>query len=159
MTDNTVSNTAIVVERMFDAPVDLIWQLWTDPEHFAQWYGPHGFTVPVAEMNLEVGGKRRICMEMKTPDNTMQFWTVGAFTTITPPTHLSYTESRADADGNIIVQADDQPTTTQVTIVLEAKGDQTKMTLTHAGIPEGQEGAKGGWEQAFDKLADYIANM
>ena len=62
MSDARVSENAIVIERTFDAPVNLVWQLWTDPEHFKQWYGPTGFTIPVAEMDLQVGGKRLICM-------------------------------------------------------------------------------------------------
>jgi uncharacterized protein YndB with AHSA1/START domain len=49
MSDSTTTNNALVIERDFDAAVDLIWQMWTDPEHFKKWYGPKGFTVPVAE--------------------------------------------------------------------------------------------------------------
>ena len=40
MTDDNGSPSAVVIERSFDAPVDLIWQMWTDPEHFSAWYGP-----------------------------------------------------------------------------------------------------------------------
>ncbi len=50
MTKSTVSEDAVVIERTFDAPIDLIWQMWTDPENFKKWYGPKGFSVPVADM-------------------------------------------------------------------------------------------------------------
>jgi uncharacterized protein YndB with AHSA1/START domain len=46
MTDTEGSRDAVVIERTFDAPVDLIWQMWTDPEHFKEWFGPTGATIP-----------------------------------------------------------------------------------------------------------------
>ena len=44
------------IERTFDAPIDLIWAMWTEPDHFANWYGPMGATIPKAEMDVRVGG-------------------------------------------------------------------------------------------------------
>ena len=55
---------------------------------------PKGFTVPVAEMDVRVGGKRLICMEMKTPDGSMKMWTTGEYTEIVPNQRLVYTESQ-----------------------------------------------------------------
>jgi uncharacterized protein YndB with AHSA1/START domain len=46
MTDENGPQDAVVIERTFDAPVGLIWQMWTDPDHFAAWYGPDGATIP-----------------------------------------------------------------------------------------------------------------
>ncbi|MEO0565076.1 MAG: SRPBCC domain-containing protein, partial [Chloroflexota bacterium] len=99
MTDNTKQTDALVIERVLDAPVDMIWKLWTEPEHFKQWYGPNGMQVPVAEMDLRVGGVRRVCMEMQTPDGTMQMWTLGAFTEIVINERLVYTEQYTDPEG------------------------------------------------------------
>ena len=42
MSDNTMTKDAVVIERTFDAPVDLIWQMWTQAEQFKNWYGPKG---------------------------------------------------------------------------------------------------------------------
>ena len=53
MTDINGSPDAVVIERSFDAPVDLIWKMWTDPEHFKAWYGPDGASIPVAKMDVE----------------------------------------------------------------------------------------------------------
>lgn len=161
MSNNTVTQDAVVIERAFDAPADLIWQLWTDPKHFKQWYGPKGFTVPVAEMNLRVGGKRLICMA--SPDGSMKMWTTGEFTSINPTDLLVYTESPADESGNVVSPAamgmpEGYPTTTEITVLLEDLGGRTKMTMTHAGMPA-DSGAGGGWNQAFDKLADYIGTV
>jgi uncharacterized protein YndB with AHSA1/START domain len=158
MDDSTISKDAVVIERTFDAPVDLIWQMWTQAEHFKKWYGPKGFTVPVAEMDMRVGGKRLICME--SPDGSMKMWTTGEYTEIVPNERLVYTDSPADENGNVVSPSaigmpDGYPATTEVTVLLEDLGGRTKMVMTHAGIPADSGGA-GGWAQAFDKLADHV---
>ena len=159
---NSKSNQdAVVIERTFEAPVDLVWQMWTDPEHFKQWYGPQGFSVPVAEMDLRVGGKRLICMA--SPDGSMKMWTTGEYTEIVPKVRLVYTESPADEDGNLVSPAamgmpEGYPATTEVSVVLEVLDGRTKMVMKHAGMPAGS-GAGGGWEQAFDKLAEHIETV
>jgi uncharacterized protein YndB with AHSA1/START domain len=154
----TVSEDAVVIERTFNAPVDFIWQMWTQPEHFQKWYGPQGFTVPVAEIDVRVGGKRLICMA--SPDGSMKMWTTGEYLEIVPNERLVYTESPADENGNVVSPSamgmpEGYPTTTEVTVLLQDLGGRTKMVMTHAGVPAGS-GANGGWNQAFDKLADHI---
>ena len=158
MTSNNTSEDTVVIERIFDAPVDLVWQMWTNPEHFKQWYGPMGFTVPVADMELRIGGKRLVCME--SPDGSMKMWTTGEYTQIAPNERLVYTESPADENGNAVSPSamgmpEGYPTMTEVTVVLEDLDGQTKMVMKHAGMPA-ESGAGGGWNQAFDKLADYL---
>lgn len=161
MTDSTVSEDAVVIERTFDAPVELIWQMWTNPEHFKNWYGPQGFTIPIADMDLRVGGKRLVCMS--SPDGSMKMWTIGEYTEITPNQRLVYTESPADENGNVVSPSamgmpEGYPTTTEITVQLEDLGGRTKMIMTHAGMPA-DSGAGGGWEQAFDKLVDHISTV
>jgi len=161
MTKSTVSDDAVVIERTFDAAVDLIWQMWTQPEHFKKWYGPKGFTVPVADMELRVGGKRLICMA--SPDGSMKMWTTGEYIEIVPNERLVYTESPSDENGNVVSPSamgmpDGYPATTEVTVLLEDLGGRTKMMMTHAGVPA-DSGAGGSWEQAFDKLADHVETV
>lgn len=158
MSENTISKEAVVIERIFDISADHIWQMWTDPEQFKKWYGPQGFRVSVADMDLHVGGKRLICMA--SPDGSMKMWTTGEFVEIEPNQRLVYTESPADEDGNLVSPAamgmpEGYPATTEVTVVLEDLGGRTKMVMTHAGIPADSPGASG-WNQAFDKLENYI---
>lgn len=158
MSDSTISEDAVVIERVFEAPVDLVWQMWTNPEHFKNWYGPTGFTVPVAEMDVRVGGKQLVCMA--SPDGSMKMWTTGEYTEVVPNERLVYTDSPADENGNVVSPSamgmpDGYPTTTEVTVQLEDLGGRTKMVMTHAGVPA-DSGAGGGWEQAFAKMASYI---
>ncbi len=163
MSNSTVSEDAVVIERIFDAPTDLIWKMWTQPEHFQSWYGPQGVTVPVAEMDVRVGGKRLICMEMQTPDGGMKMWFTGEYREVTPNERLVYTDSMADEHGNVVAPSamgmpNEHPETTEVTVLLEKLGGRTKMVMTHAGIPADSGGA-GGWEQAFAKMTDHIETV
>ena len=157
MTDDNNSQDAVVIERNFDAPVDLIWQMWTDPDHFAAWYGPDGATIPAAKMDVRVGGVRLVSMEMQTPNGPMQMWFTGEYREVVKNVRLVYTESMSDEHGTVLSPADmgmpdGHPTTTEVRVQLESVGASTKMVMTHAGIPADSPGSAG-WTMAFDKLA------
>ena len=161
MNDSTISKDSVVIERIFDASTELIWQMWTLPEHFKKWYGPKGFTVPVAELDVRVGGKRLVCMA--SPDGSMKMWTTGEHTEVIPTQRLAYTESHADEDGNVVSPAamgmpDGYPMTTEVIVLIEDHDGRTKMVMTHAGVPADSPGASG-WNQAFDKLAEQIETV
>lgn len=164
MSDSTLSKDAVVVERTFDAPAGVIWQMWTQPELFKTWYGPEGFSVPVAEMDVRVGGKHLFCMERQTPNGSMKMWSTGEYIEVIPNKRLVYTDSMADENGNMVSPTaygmnDDYPATTEVTVVLEEQDGRTRMVMTHAGLPNGGQGAGGGWEQAFAKLAAQIETL
>lgn len=152
---------SVVIERHFDAPVELVWKMWTESEHFAAWYGPTGATIPVAKMNVWVGGSRHICMAMETPNGPMQMWFVGEFLKIVANERLVYTEAMSVEDGNVISPAqmgmpEGHPETTQVIVELEPVDGKTKMTMTHIGVPADSPGASG-WGMAFDKLNAYLS--
>ena len=160
MIDSVGSQDAVRIERTFDAPVDLIWQMWTDPEHFAAWYGPTGATMPVAEMEVRVGGTRLVCMEVTTPNGPMRMWITGEYREVIENKRLVYTESMSNENGDIIAPSDlgmppGHPTTTEVRVELEGLGGRTKLVMTHIGIPADSPGAIG-WAMAIDKLAAHI---
>jgi uncharacterized protein YndB with AHSA1/START domain len=163
MIDNSDSLDAVVMERSFDAPVDLVWQMWTDPEHFKEWYGPDGASIPVANMDVRVGGRRLVCMDVQSPNGPMQMWFVGEFQEVVENERLVYTESMSDENGNVQSPSDmgmpgGHPTTTEVNIDLEDVGGRTRMVLTHRGIPADSPGAAG-WTMALDKLAARIGQL
>lgn len=146
----------VKITRTFDAPIATVWEMWADPANFQKWYGPNGFSVPVAEMDVTVGGTRKICMEMVTPDRTMSMWFTGTYKEISAPHRLVYTESMCDPDGNVLSPADmgmpeGTPDTTEIIVELSEEGGKTVMVLTHVGVPAGTPG-EGGWMQAIDKM-------
>src|SRR3954449_1876611 len=59
---NDSADREIVAVRVFDAPRELVWKLWTDPHHVAQWWGPNGFTNTIHEMDVRPGGVWRFIM-------------------------------------------------------------------------------------------------
>lgn len=150
------------IERVFDSPIALVWAMWTDEDHFANWYGPTGATVPHAEMDVQVGGRRLITMAFETPDGEMQMHFAGEYIEIEPTTRLVYTEFVADADGNVTGSEDmgmpeGTPTETRVTVELEDLGQQTRMVMTHVGVPADSPGGRG-WEAALDKMQARLAD-
>ena len=70
---------------MFDAPLDLIWKMWTDPEHVANWWGPQGMMTRVDELDLRIGGSWRYTMLMP---NGGEYPQSGVFGEIVPPKQL-----------------------------------------------------------------------
>jgi uncharacterized protein YndB with AHSA1/START domain len=160
MMDANVSKDAVVIEHRFDAPVELIWQMWTDPAHFRAWYGPEGASIPTAEMEVRVGGSRLVCMEVQTPNGPMRMWFAGEYLEVVENERLVYTEFMSDENGIVKSPTDmgmpeGHPTTTEVRVEIHADGVGTRMVLTHSGIPDGSPGAAG-WRMAIAKLTDYL---
>lgn len=153
----------VKIEREFDAPIEDVWAMWTDPELFKKWYGPMGMSVPTAEMDVVVGGTRKVCMKMTSPERTMSMWFTGVYKEVRRPSRLVYTESMCTEDGTIISpqsmgMPEGTPDITEVIIELKEVDGKTVMTMAHVGVPEGSAG-EGGWNQAFDKLADRLATQ
>ncbi len=153
----------VQIERIFNAPIDLIWAMWTEAEHFANWYGPMGAKIPSAEMDVRVGGARRIAMQMDTPRGPMQMFFIGEYREVNPKTRLVYTEAMADAHGNALTAEQmgmpaGAPMTTSIVVELEDLGERTKMVMTHVGIPADSPGGQG-WAMAIDKLEARVAEL
>jgi uncharacterized protein YndB with AHSA1/START domain len=160
MADSSDTQDAVVLERTFDAPVDLVWEMWTVPDHFQAWYGPDGATVPVAEMDVRVGGRRLVAMKMQTPDGPMQMWFTGEYREIVDHELLVYTEAIADEHGNVLPPSqagipEGHPSETEIRVEFTDLGDRTAIVMTHAGVPADSPGAAG-WQMAFDKLAAHL---
>jgi uncharacterized protein YndB with AHSA1/START domain len=163
MAEGRSSEDAVVIERTLDAPVELIWQMWTDPEHFASWYGPDGASIPDARMDVRVGGTRLVSMLVQTPRGAMTMCFTGEYLEVVQNKRLVYTESMSDENGTVIAPTDlgmpeGHPTTTEVRVELDDLGGRTRMVMTHAGIPAGSPGAAG-WTMALDKLAAHVTAL
>jgi uncharacterized protein YndB with AHSA1/START domain len=153
----------VEIERTFDAPIDLIWAMWTEADHFSNWYGPMGARIPKADMDVTVGGKRHIAMEMDTPNGPMQMYFVGEYREIDPKTRLVYTEAMADGDGNAMTAEQmgmpaGAPMETSVVVELEDLGGRTRMVMTHVGVPADSPGGQG-WNMAIDKMEARVAEL
>ena len=77
----------IAATRVFDAPRELVWRMWTDPLHIIHWWGPNGFTCPVAVMDVRVGGRSLVCMSA--PDwGFPALYSTWAYTLVDAPRRL-----------------------------------------------------------------------
>ena len=151
---------ALVIERVFDAPRELVWKAWTEPEPFMRWWGPKGYTAPVYKVDLRVGGKYLYCM--RSPEG-QDFWGTGVYREIVPLERIAYTDSFADAEGNLVPPTHygfgaDFPSELLVIVTFEDYEGKTKLTLKHLGLPAGElsEQTAAGWNESFDKLADIL---
>lgn len=150
----------LVITRVFDAPRELVWKAWTDPERMMQWWGPKGFTSPACKIDLRVGGVYLYCM--RSPEGK-DYWSTGVYQEILPLERIVCTDSFADETGNVVPAShygmgSDLPMEMLVTVTFEEHGGKTTMILRHVGFPEGTmtEMAKAGWNESFDKLAESL---
>lgn len=157
-----VGERELVIERIFDAPRELVWRVWTEPEHVMRWWGPAGFTAPSCTIDLRVGGRYLYCM--RSPDG-QDYWSTGVFQELVPFERIVATDSFADAEGNVVPASyydmpEDLSLEFTITVTFEDLGDQTRMTLRHVGMSDAHAGdASGGWNESFDKLAALLAEI
>jgi uncharacterized protein YndB with AHSA1/START domain len=157
------SDREIVITRVFDAPRELMWKAWTDPEHVKRWWGPKGFTSPVCKNDLRVGGVYLYCMRSS---EGQDFWSTGVYRALIPPEQIVATDSFADERGNRVPAShygmgEDWPAELLVTVTFEAVEGRTKLTLRHSGIPAGQMSdlTEAGWKESFNKLATTLSDI
>ena len=149
----------IVINRVFNLPVSVVWLAWTDAEYFKKWWGPRGFTCPSSKMEAKVGGKYLSCM--RGPDGK-EFWSTGVVKELIPERKLVVTDSFSDDKGNIKSASEygmpgGWPKELLITVYLEEADGATKMKLKHQGVPnEMREDCIKGWNESFDKLEENI---
>ena len=143
----------VTLTRVFAAPRALVWKAWTDSKMMAQWFGPRGFTNPVCELDVRVGGSLRIVM--RGPDGN-DYPMKGVFREVVAPERLVFTNIALDKDGNHLLEG-------ETTVTFAESNSKTTLTLrTHAvGLvpiaPQMLAGMEAGWTQSIDKLEELVA--
>jgi uncharacterized protein YndB with AHSA1/START domain len=142
----------LVLERVFDAPRDLVWKVMTDPERVTHWWGPHGYTTTVVEMDLRPGGRWR-WINHTTGGEDAPF--KGEYLEVVPPERIVQTQI-FDVPG-----FDDRAAVN--TMILEDLGTRTRL-VARSRFPSVEDlqgalatGMIGGALQTYDRLADEIA--
>ena len=139
MTDPPIERE-FTITRVFDAPRELVWKAWTDPDQVARWFGPAGISTPRSTITMDVrpGGTFELTM-VGDADGT-EYPSGGTFLEVDEPERLVW----RDRDIDLLVT---------VTFV-DLRG-RTEMTCHVAGRTGGAE-AYDGWSTMFDKLADVL---
>lgn len=148
--------STLVLSRVFDAPRELVFDAWTQPEHVAQWWGPAGFENTRVDIDLRVGGEFRVFM--RAPDASVHVCT-GAFIEIARPARLVYEGETVEGHpcGAGI------PPYARVSVAFEeAAGGKTKLTITtEFRSPEARLAAKAArfdtsWLEGLERLAESL---
>jgi len=148
---NDASNRSLTLKRTFNAPVALVWEAWTQPEHIAQWWAPKGIKITVAEHDFKVGGKWKYIMPM--PDGN-EFISDGVYSVI-----VSFEK--------IFTSANFKPMTEGVEIQVFFKKDGDRTHFTFEVIHPTEEYCKqqekmgfyNGWGSAFDRLEILVHSI
>lgn len=141
------------INRAFKAPRQAVWDAWTKPEQFKQWFMPAPFSVPSAELDVRPGGKIRV--DTKGPDGVIMPMT-GEYKVVEEPTKLVMTSSPLDGDGNALFEV-------QHTLMFSEDNGQTILDITAEVLSAGPDaeqflsGMKAGLNQALDQLAELVA--
>ena len=157
-----------LISRTFDAPRALVWKAWVDPRHLAQWWGPHGVTNTVCEVDLRPGGAHRIVM--RTADGT-DYPIKGVFREIVAPERLVMTldcsehpEAWQDMVNPARRKEDRNPAGELVqTVTFEDLGGSTRLTIRTrfetVAIRDAmvKMGMNEGWTQSLERLAALLA--
>lgn len=142
----------LTFERVFDAPRELVFKVWTDPYHVAQWWGPHGFAIPVSKVDPRVGGIFEVHMR---GEDGVNLPSVGTFHEVVPPSRIVFSSDLEDGNGNKLLEVVN-------TITLAEERGRTRMMLhikVLRAIPEvaGKLGQmEMGWSQSLERLENEI---
>jgi len=153
MAHQNTQRKEVTITRLFDAPRALVFKAWTDPKQLAQWWGPHGFTTPVCEVDVRAGGAIRI--DMRGPDGVV-YPMKGVFHEIVEPDRLVFTSGTfEDAEGNPQLEV-------FTTVTFAELSGKTKLTLQAVVVKSAPEvavaldGMEEGWSQSLDRLAEHL---
>lgn len=152
----------MVLTRRFDASVERVWQAWTDADDVKHWWGPQGYSAPVAEMDVRVGGTSLVCMRSPEGQDLYNTWT---YEKIEPFTELAFIQHFADKEGKRISPADvglppEIPAEVRHVLTFKALADsETELTVREQGYTVDWivDVSAAGMSQCLDKMAALFA--
>ena len=146
----------LFVERLFDAPRELVFKAWSEAERLSQWWGPRGWTVPYCKVDFRPGGVWHYCME---GPGGMQSWGKAVYNEIVVPERIVYTDTFSDEAGNqapgmpvmvITVEFIDEGGKTRVVSRGEFASREDLESLIQMGLIQGLT-------ETWDRLEEYLA--
>ncbi len=153
--------------REFDAPRELVFKAWSEPERLAKWWGPKGFTIEVKKLDFRAGGQFHYAMRNKDSVTFGKF----VYRDIQTPERIVFVNSFADELGNIIPPPFPDPWPTEMlnTVTLTERNGKTVLNLRVVPINanaqeeqtflEGHPSMHEGYGGTFDQLEEYLVNF
>lgn len=170
-TQSAVANVLskeFVIERLFDAPRDLVWKVFTERDHLMNWWGPKGFKVIAGNLDLKPGGSFHYGMQA--PDGS-EMWGKWVFREIVKPERLVFISSFSNKDGGLTRHpmaptwpiemlgaatfVDQGGKTLLVNRVVALNGSDEERATFEGGFDSMKQGYGGTWDQ----LAAYLASL
>jgi uncharacterized protein YndB with AHSA1/START domain len=138
------------ITRVFDAPRELVWAAWTEPERFSRWFGPRMLSAPVGRITLDTqpGGVWRVAL---VGEEGFEVTLDGTYREVEGPGRLVFTTGDPDNPG--------EGPASVVTIELVDMDGGTQMRFHQYGVNTDQEHAeqaRAGWTEFFDRLAEQV---
>ena len=151
MAENDLGKRTLSIRKTLDAPVELVWEAWTEPEHLAHWWGPKGLPVTIVEHDFRVGGKWKYVMPMP---NGSEFISEGEYSEI-----LRFQK--------IVTSANFRPMTegVEIRVLFEKDGDKTNFVFSVIHPTESYKaqqekmGFYNGWESTFTRFEECLAEL
>ncbi|HEX2050366.1 MAG TPA: SRPBCC family protein [Actinomycetota bacterium] len=145
----TPSDREIAMERVFDAPRELVFEAHTSCEHMANWWGPHGYTFGACELDFRPGGKWRIVH--RSPEGE-EFTFYGEFREIVPPERIVWTFGFEGMPGEpavetLTLEEHDGKTTLRALSVYDSRATRDAML---------ESGMESGASESMERLDDYL---
>jgi uncharacterized protein YndB with AHSA1/START domain len=144
------NDVRLTVRKIFHAPREKVFAAWTDPHLLKQWWGSPGYTTPIAEIDLRVGGHWRL--GMKPPDRDVVHICTGEFTEVKSPEKLVYTWRW---------EGGESASRTVVSVEFIDHGTDTELILIHSGFADEKD--KGmhneGWSDVLQNLEQLISSL
>jgi uncharacterized protein YndB with AHSA1/START domain len=155
----------VVVTRTFDAPVEEVWNAWSEPEYVMRWWGPSGFTSPSARMDFREGGKSLVCMKAPEEYWGQEMYNTWTYSKIEPHRSIEFILNFSDRDGTKLHPENigigpGVPEDVPHVITFKPLGDhKTEITVTEYGYTSEVQHdlSKMGLEQCLDKMAAIFA--
>lgn len=145
----TTTGQELVLTRLFDAPRELVFRMWTDPRHAMRWWGPKHHPAVQLDMNVRPGGRWRNCL--RSVETGTELWQNGTFREVVAPERLVFT-FMWEEEGERGIE-------TLVTVTFADEGGKTRMTLRQSPFHSMAErdGHGEGWTSSFDRLAEHLS--
>ena len=148
----TPTDREVVITRVFDAPRRIVWDAWTKTEHVPQWMiGPDGWSMPVCEIDLRVGGGWRFVWRKA---NATEMEMRGTYIEVAPPERLVHTEAWGpewpETTNTLVLSEENGRTTTVLTVLYPSKEARDAALAT---------GMKSGTEESYERLEEYLRTL
>jgi len=142
------SERELTASRLLNAPVELVWEVWTNPEHIKNWWGPNGFTNTIYKMDVKLGGTWELMMHG--PDGT-NFWNKHTYTEVVKHEKLVHVHGEPKFEMTITFTAQGNKTLVNIVSLFESAEVLQKVVK--------EFGAAEGLKQNVDKLENYVNNL